>query len=63
MIEEKIYKEIYLNIDDDQLKDFDIYSFDDFKDYIKNTVLSNIEYDFGININDIFKNKEYEKCL
>ncbi len=48
----KALKYLYDCIKDDIDEDEDIKSFDDFKDYILGTIISNIEYDFNVSFSD-----------
>lgn len=43
-----LYEDVKDNIDEDE----NIEDFDDFKEYIIGTIISNIEYDLGVNFSD-----------
>lgn len=48
MINLEHLKYVYNTIDKDDLETQDIKTFKDFKDYIIETIISNLEYDFNI---------------
>lgn len=45
-------KWLYEDVKDDIDEDENIEDFDDFKEYIIGTIISNIEYDLGVNFSD-----------
>lgn len=56
MINLEHLKYVYNTIDKDDLETQDIKTFKDFKDYIIETIISNLEYDFNIDRDDIDMN-------
>lgn len=48
IINEEFLKELYGKLDEDEKEEQDIKCYDDFIDYIKETIISNLYYDFTI---------------
>lgn len=44
----KVLKYCYKSIDKEDLEELDIHNFKDFENYIVDTIISNLEYDFDI---------------
>jgi len=61
MINLEHLKYVYKTINKDDLESQDIKTFDDFKDYIIENIISNLEYDFNIDRDDIDMNNFYIK--